>query len=813
MWENVKAWFLNDTVDEIATIRFEFGAPLGVTLGLILIVVAGIVAVRLYWPRLARLPRPARAMLVTLRTAVILLALFMLLDPCIVGDLVRPGEQFLILLFDDSKSMKIAGEDGLSRGDGLLKAYQSGDSRFENELEETFRLLRYRFGTDIERIDRVDELTFSRPETDIVGAIERAARDLEGAGVSGAVLFSDGVQQPAIPESDLDRLADLSIPIFTVGTDTASVWRDLELGRMSVKRTAFDKSPVVLSAHVAAEGLSGREAVVEVLDGSRVVTSQTVAIDGNSEEYDVRMEFVPQKKDRIDYETRVRLASTGPAGRLTAVKDIAVPDRDRVTENNSRRLLVDNREKTYRILYLCGRPTWENKFFRHAMADDKQLKLTSLIRISGAQKKFEFRGRRSSLSNPLFEGFDADMIDQPRYDEAVFMRLGVDESELVKGYPEQEDDLFPFHLVIWGDIEHDFFSLAQLELTRDFVRKRGGTLLLLGGARSFAEGGYSRTLIDDMLPVVLRPVDGESRQAASAQQFSASPTVEGMFTGAWSLDPNVDHNRELWDGMKELYGLNTFSLTRAGASVLARVETDDGRFDGQPLFAVQRYGAGKCAVLATGETWQWQMQENEDDFRHERLWRQVVRNLVTSVPEPVTLRNGKDSHTLGGAVTIDAAVRDARFDERDGLHTSLKIATPSGGTLSLPVDESIHETGLYTGEFTPEESGMHILKFDALDEKDEVVGSLEEAILVEPDRREHQAAQYNPAFLEKISEKTGGSHFSLDQLSEVGKSIPRQAGSEATEIRAHLWHFPPFFVVLTVMLAIEWFVRRKKGYA
>jgi uncharacterized membrane protein len=812
VWDAVKAWLMPGGADELAAVRFEFNVPLGLTMSIVLLVVGGLVTLHLYRPRLAGMSRISRTLLATLRTAVFLLVLFMLLDPCIVGSPIKPGEQFVILLFDDSRSMQIVGEHGLSRGEQLLKAYRSADSSFEKELTKKSHVVRYRLGNGIERISDVKTLAFTEPETDLLGALENAVRDLDGTTVSGVVLFSDGVQQPARPEADMDRLAALSVPIFTVGADTTARWRDLELGNLSVKRTTFDKSPVVAAARVYAEGLAGEEAVVEVLDRSRVVKSETVAIAGDSEDLDVRMEFVPRRKGRIEYEARVRLAETGPAGRLTAVKDISVPAKDRVIHNNSRRFIVDNRDKIYRILYLCGRPTWENKFFRRAMEEDTQLKLTSLVRISGAERKFEFRARRYGLVNPLFEGFTADTFDQPRYDEAVFIRMGVKKSELAKGYPDQTDELFPFHLVIWGDIEHNFFSLTQLELTRDFVQKRGGALLLTGGRRSFAEGGYAGTLIDDMLPVVLRAAGDESRRATSEQQFTVEPTVDGLFTGAWSLDANADKNRKLWASMQESYGLNAFPLTRAGASVMARVKTANAEFDDQPLFAVQRYGEGKSAVLATGETWQWQMKEDEDDQRHERLWRQIVRSLVTSVPEHVVLRDKKDSYTVGSTVAITTLVRDSRFDEREGLHASMNLIAPSGHAAPLPVDESIHETGAYASEFDPEEAGVHLLRFEALNDKHEVVGTLEEALLVEPDRREFQTAQYNPMFLQDIATRSGGAHFSLDHLSDVVDRIPWRGSTESDEIRIRLWHLPPLFFALVAMLAVEWLLRRRKGH-
>ena len=37
----------------------------------------------------------------------------------------------------------------------------------------------------------------------------------------------------------------------------------------------------------------------------------------------------------------------------------------------------------------------------------------------------------------------------------------------------------------------------------DFVSKRGGGLLMLGGRRSFAEGGWGGTPVGEVLPVVI----------------------------------------------------------------------------------------------------------------------------------------------------------------------------------------------------------------------------------------------------------------------------------------------------------------------
>lgn len=815
MLEQLTAWLTGEGGDDLVPSHFGFGAPLALVWCLLLLVAAGAGIAVYYWWRLSGVDGRTRVFLVVLRTMVVVLALFLALDPSIIAQRIKPGEQFVILLFDDSQSMRLVGQDGLSRGERLLVAYEKAGADFESRLSRKHQLARHRLGVTIEPLERMVDLDFSQRESDLSGGILSALTDMEGTNVSAVVLFSDGVQQSENAPVAIEDLP-VSTPIFTVGVDTESNWHDIELTSLSMKRSDFDQSPLVLDVGVRSSGLAGREAEVQVFLGGRMIKSRRIEIGEDLDEHRVRIEFVPDRPGWIEYEARVHLVerTLSPLGEDARFSEAI----DHIKENNSRRFAVDNREKVYRILYVSGRPNWENKFVRRTLEAnaelgleaDKQLKLTSLICISNAERKFVFRGKRSTLTNPLFEGFDDDQ-DRPRYDEAVFLRIGAGENELVSGYPTDPEELFDYSLVIWGDVEREFFTTAQLELTRDFVEKRGGSLLLLGGPNSFTNGRYTGTLIESMLPVVLYETHEDAETLRSARPFRVVPTVEGSLAGAWSLDTKLAENRALWEEMPDLFGLDKFALVRPGATVMALATSKDSALDGLPLFAVQRYGEGKCAVLATSDTWQWQMQVEAKDARHERLWRQILRNLVHETPDPAVLRAKKDAYAQGVPAEFEFIVRDGRFDKREGLRTTVVLTTPSGQELLLPVEESIQEAGLYSTSFAPEETGLHRLALKALDDNDETVETLEEAFLVEPDRREFQNAEFNPGFLRDLSQATGGNFYSLDGLDELAGAIPVPLRRDAEELWIHLWHLPVFYLVLVAMMATEWYVRRRKG--
>jgi uncharacterized membrane protein len=782
-------WFLQLTAGDRAAsyqeawFAFDVAGPLA--FGVLIVVFCASLA---FWQWRLR-GNSKRWTLVILRALALTLALFLLLGPTLVARRLEPGTHFVPILFDDSRSMTVPDGDGKTRGARLVDAYDA--SSFERTLKQTHQVAQFRFGGRTERANDIRDLTFDQGRSDIVGAVDGVYKQMSGATVSAVVVFSDGVQQSAAPA----RLADLprDVPVFVVGVGIEDRWRDLVLADVSVSHVQSDE--VAVTAHVVTHGLADEDVVIETLNGTRVVASSSLSIVRCEEENYMRLSFGPQGDGWRAYRVRVRLADT-----------TNVWVKDRIAANNARDFLVDNREQTFRILHFSGRPNWESKFLRRSLQGAPQLALSSLIRISGPERKFVFRGRDATMANPLFEGFDDQALNAPRYDEAVFIRIGVAESELAVGYPLEASELFRYHLVIWGDVERDFFSLEHLELTREFVTKRGGSFLMLGGPQAFAEGGWAHSVIEPMLPVVLGSAGNHDDVA-----FRAKPTIEGLLSGVWSLDEDAAVNVERWANLSALYGVNAFVSVRAGATVMAEIEAESEAVDGQPLFAWQRYGEGLSAVLATGETWPWQMMEDVEDTTHERFWRQLARLLVSRVSEPVTMVDGGEDAVVEEVRQLKFMVRDSLFELREGLAVGVQVTGADGGIENLPVSESIAEVGVYTATFQAKEAGLHRVTLTARDADGVEVGRLDAAVLAQADDREFLSPRYNPGFLKRLAAHTGGQFVTLDDLDQLAEKIPWTDSAHARLDRFPLWHRPPFYVVIVLLLCFEWYLRRTQG--
>ena len=180
---------------------------------------------------------------------------------------------------------------------------------------------------------------------------------------------------------------------------------------------------------------------------ARSCKSQTVECRRTTSRLAVRFQLRPEKTGVSFYRVHVS-SDEGSRSRRAAEATLA---------NNERLVVVDRGGGPYRVLYVCGRPNWEFKFLRRALAEDDQVELVGLVRIAKREPKFAFRSQAGESTNPLFRGFEhPDEEAAERYDQPVLVRLGTkDEDELRDGFPKTADELYRYDAVILDDVEAD----------------------------------------------------------------------------------------------------------------------------------------------------------------------------------------------------------------------------------------------------------------------------------------------------------------------------------------------------------------------
>ena len=283
-----------------------------------------------------------------------------------------------------------------------------------------------------------------------------------------------------------------------------------------------------------------------------------------------------------------------------------------VTENNAREALIDVRDRKEKILYFEGEPRFELKFIRRAVTEDPNVIVTALQRTA----------------------------------DNKYLRLGVDTpDELVAGFPKTREELFAYRGLILGSIEAGAFTGDQLRMIAEFVDRRGGGLLMLGGPRAFAEGGYAGTAVADVLPVVLDRNQLQPKDAVS--RVSVKPTRAGSATAVTQLAATEAASAEKWGTLPVVTTVNRIDAIKPGATILL-TGTDETRRE-RPVLTFQRYGRGKAFAFTPQDSWVWQMHASipVEDMTHENYWRQLLRWLVDGVPDQVEPRTHDRARRAG----------------------------------------------------------------------------------------------------------------------------------------------------------------------
>jgi uncharacterized membrane protein len=706
----------------------------------------------------ARLTVRDRIVLTTLRVGLIALLLACLFRPVLIVRAAVPQQNVVGVLLDDSRSMQIGDQDGGRRADYVTSAFGGHDTAVLAALAERFSVRTFRFSSTTSRAEG-GALTFEGTETRLGAALTAARQELAGLPIAGLVMVSDGADtaDAALGEALLGLKAE-GVPVFTVGVGRETLDRDVQIGRVTTPRTSLKGTTLLVDVVIAQRGFDGQTVTLDVEDEGRIVSTEQVRLPSGG---------VP-----ATVPVRITVSDEGP--RVLRFRVAALPG-ELVAENNQREALIDVRDRREKILYFEGEPRAEFKFIRRALTDDTNVEVVGLQRTA----------------------------------DNKYYRIGVEGGEeLAAGFPKTRDELFAYRGLILGSIEAGAFTGDQLRMISEFVDRRGGGLLALGGHRAFSEGGYAGTAVADVLPVVLDRAFRD--QAGELLRLQVRPTRAGSASAVTQIAGNEADSIERWTTLPSVTAVNRLGEVKPGATVLLSAE--DGSRRDYPVLAFQRYGRGKSFAFSPQDSWVWQMHASipVEDLTHENFWRQLLRWVLDEVPDQVEIRTGSDRVEPGSAVTFTAVVSDKAFVELNDASVTATVVGPDGVPSAVPMSWSGEEAGEYEGTFPAAARGWYEVRVDAT-RGGEAIGQAVAHVRSAPGDQEYFDATLRAGTLRRVAEETGGRYYSAGSTSTLADDM-RYTGRGVTTIEEHdLWHMPIVLVLLVALLSAEWGYRRVVG--
>jgi hypothetical protein len=632
--------------------------------------------------------------------------------------------------------------------------------------------------------------------------MEATARDKNGF-VAG-VLLTDGAMSAEEAQSEVEQtsIAAGGAPVFVLTDYRTSAEPSIALESVTVLGRAVRGVAVAVRCMVHARGMKGRESLLTVSDDAKVQTSARVAWISDDERQAVTVSVVPKVTGWIDYSAKAEAAGG---------EDASLRERPFTVYVEERRL---------RVLFFEGEPTWEAKFIRRALEQSGLFEVDYSAQVSrAATTEMSEKAREQTGAEAGTEAEASKKSETPLTPEAR-LRAALRSATALNAYD----------CVIVGATANTLLSSTESARLRDWVERRGGGLVVLGG-NSFngsiaAPGGKLYSL----LPA---EVDAPKMSAAEQEVSRGRPLEAEKESGGWTLTPTeagasgalsgyLNASAETSRKTETLTGQGLrLGALRPGAFVLAvanQAGASGTSESGAALIAAMRYGAGRTLLFAPADSWRIRTSASGDEDStggaFNALWQGTVLWTAAGARSPVEIVLSDDAPAVGNILTAELRARDAAFAplkiEKLGARlqpltedtNDSSTATAQPRELSFEPDPA--DANVWRARFPLHARGRFALELDyTAGGHDGHIEKYFAVVAASP-----QVAGASLDTLRRVSRERGGDLVDTDTTSLIERLLATPASRETVRRTWELRTWWPLALLIPLLLSIEWFLRR-----
>ena len=693
--------------------------------------------------------RPLKIAAFVLRWSILTLLILALAGPALRVEEPLPHQSYVAHVYDTSGSMKITDFDGKSRMDAIETQARASSGR--TELDRLYGALEFSFDEKLIFRKETAKPEASDLPTNLAEAFRSLGPQIKGLPISAVFVYSDGVSTVgADPQAAIDAAVALAVPVYCVGTAPVKpgddAWIEKIVNPGEISRGVDSKVSVL----VGTRGISGASVDVILSEDGKELMRQKVKGTKEDRTANVDLTLSPTQTGAHGYQIQVKNSGT-----------------ESYPWNNDQMFIVNVTDKKRRILYVEGYPRYEYRFLRAAFESDERFQVTSLVYVDRQGKNY-----RQGIENP---------------------------DELSKGFPDTQEELFQYDVVVLGDVSARRFNVEQLTTLREFVRAKGGGLLLLGGDDSFRADGFGNTPLADVLPFTF------TAQPKLTEKRRVAPTREGIERAMFGPYDAAQGGDKPWAILPALHGLYPLGGLKPGAVSLCNVESA-GETDTSPVVAYQRFGRGMSLICGISATWQWKFQVPSDNPSYNAFWKEMMLVLLEQTTSRIQVKATPPIAPPGSEIAIDAEILNEKYEPDSTAKVTFDIQPPDGNPMS--VTPQLHTDGrILRHKLTANTPGLYRVMARA---KPTSGADIEQTCMfsVEKAMTELKEIRLNESLLTQIALATGGQYVHLTDYDALPPKVKPMKGAVMKVQEKPLWDRLPILIVLLGVLSGEWFIRR-----
>ncbi len=803
----------------------------------------------------ARVPPRTAKLLVACRMAAVVVALFVLMQPVVVGERERTVSRRVLVLVDDSASMhfkdglltdaeradlaaalglKTLPEKGLTRAEMVRRLVAIGGA--DSFLERTARKFAvdvFRFGNGIRRAgdladgeaasdagaaDGIDaqEATF-RSATDMTAALEAALKEVPAEEVASILIFTDGRHNgEAGVESVARRLGGYGVAVSSVVVGGSRKPFDLAIASADSRESVFLGDKVRFTVAVSATRANGRRTKLRFAAGDETLEEREITVEGDDWTKEFKFVHVPKEKGVYRY----RLSLAPVEGELFA-------------DNNVRELDVAVTDDRTNVLLVDGRPRWEYRYLRNLFyGRDKSVHLQDWLvypdTIAGVEPKpLEYASASRAFGDSEAGGFPVDLEEWRKFD-----------------------------VIIIGDVGEDVLTPQVAERIRHCVEERGSLLVLVSGAE-YMPYAIRNDVLRDLMPIDCEPSEVSRRDAPEdAYRFTLSAAGRGH--PVMNQSSSSSENEDIWRDVPDFHWRLPIKGVKPGGEVLAyaqpkrkesargvsaiaesiaatieedpeaalkRLEEMRGEQNRNALVVACSRGKGRVLMLTTDSM--WRLRSKKGDALHHRFWGQVMRWGAGERLRAgnAHVRIGTDQLRYGAGETVKAYVRllDDKFNGMDGMEPRLVVRPPDGQKGKSLVFHPVQRpdaNGFYECEIpgctTP---GAYTMTLECnkaagrLGRLYPVLLQTQFVVVTAKQPAEEVDITSTRETVARIAAATGGRVLTPPEYVKLDADFGGGSKRVSDRVEYQLWSLPPLFVLVILLLTAEWILRKRASLA
>lgn len=741
-----------------------------------------------------RLSPTRKAILTSLRLAIVGLVVLMLLKPTLNIAETEKRTPVVAVVIDESLSM--AYPDARNHPFVPAAGNRAERSRFAVAREAAARLVEqaglgsdhrvivYKFSGNVERIAEIaagglqkdagkdirarlaePTGTHSSPGDALVDVV----RDLAGSKVAGVVLISDG-RSTASPQSGAvtleeaaKRLKQAGIPVSSITTGTAEPLRDLALVDLAAPKEANLDDTLTMRLTLVNHIEPGLQTELTLLEDGKPKVVRKVRL--NAGRNDITLSLIVEGQELGDRKYTIK----------------APQFEDELSyDNNEISAHVKIVKRGLRCLFIAGKPTVEYHYLWPALARDPIINVSCWL-------------------------LDSD-VNYTQQGKTPIDKL-----------PQSLEDWNKYDVVILYDVDPEKITNEQETGLENLIRNGGGLFVIAGRNHGLDALLTVRSAkMGAMLPVEIDRNKHPDYNQVFQKPIRPTRTREGKQHPIFLFDPNPEMNDKIWESFPSVYWAHPTLGVKPKATALLENADPGAEADGKVLMALWRYGEGAVFYSGADAVWRWRYPY--ENYDHNRFFSQIIRYLgetrLLGSQKQVALQTNEKLYSPGSPVHLSLSVLDPSLLAQ--LRNENLVATvtdPQKGQFKVPLTS---KGAAFVGQYRPKRVGEYVVQADhTLADASSAQKKVFDEIARFDVRLQSLEDLDTTADLDgmaQLARSTGGKSFDHTSVKNVGELPPSlltepQLIPHRTE--EDIWDSPLFLLLFLGGITCEWILRKK----